>query len=135
MIAKGKTAVVAGTVALILCVLAVFSWFGGQVRTIAGDYRLEQWEDFQTYYLHKRGQDDSSGGGSIIGGTVLRLGWNNRYIVAKRRSFYSVDPSGWMIIDVKSGIISGPFTEAEFHTNSEAQGIHIYEVGEAWKRL
>ena len=46
----------------------------GQQHTIAGDYRLEQFEDGKTYYMHKRGQDDSSEGGSIIGGTVLQIG-------------------------------------------------------------
>jgi len=81
----------------------------GQQRTIVGDYRLHQWEDDKTYYLHKRGQDDSSQGGSIIGGTVLQIGWNNHYIVAKRYSIYRGDADGWMIIDTQSGAISGPF--------------------------
>lgn len=55
---------------------------GGTKRKVAGDFRLEQWEDGTTYYLHQRGHDDSSEGGSIIGGTVVSIGWNNRYIVA-----------------------------------------------------
>lgn len=106
-----------------------------QQHTIAGDYRLEQFEDGQTYYLHKRGHDDSSAGGSIIGGIVLRLGWSSRYIVAERHSIYRGDPDGWMIIDVQSGAMSGPFTEAEFRARPEAQGIQVYQVSEAWKKL
>jgi hypothetical protein len=106
-----------------------------QQHTVAGDYRLEQFEDGQTYYLHKRGHDDSSEGGSIIGGIVLRLGWSSRYIVAERHSIYRGDPDGWMIIDVQSAAMSGPFTEAEFRARPEAQGIQVYQVSEAWKKL
>ena len=107
----------------------------GRGRTVAGAFQLEQWEDRKTYYLHKSGLDDSSMGGSVIGGTVLRIGWNSRFIVAERYSFYRGDPDGWMIIDVVSGAFSGPFLEAEFRARPEAQGIQIYEVSEAWKKL
>lgn len=106
-----------------------------QQHTIAGDYRLEQFEDGKTYYLHKRGHDDSADGGSIIGGVVLRLGWSSRYIVAERHSIYRGDADGWMIIDVQSGAMTGPFTEADLRKRPEAEGIQIYEVSEAWKRL
>jgi hypothetical protein len=107
----------------------------GTQRTIVGDYRLHQWEDGTTYYLHKRGQDDSSQGGSIIGGTVIRIGWSSHYILAERHSIYRGDPDGWMIIDVQSGVISGPFSDADFRARPEAQGIQIYEVSEAWRKL
>jgi len=106
-----------------------------QQRKVAGDYRLQQWEDGQTYYLHKRGHDDSSEGGSIIGGTVLRIGWSARYVLAERHSIYRGDPDGWMIIDVQTGSTRGPLTEADLRGRPESQGITIYEAGEAWKRL
>jgi len=107
----------------------------GNQRTIVGDYRLHQWEDGATYYLHKRGHDDSADGGSIIGGIVLHLGWSSRYIVAERHSIYRGDPDGWMIIDVKTGAMTGPFTETDLRMHSEVSGIQIYEVSEAWKKL
>ena len=106
-----------------------------QQHRIVGDYRLEKFEDGQTYYLHKAGQDDSSQGGSIIGGTVVRIGWSSRYIVAERYSIYRGDPDGWMIIDVQSGVISGPFTETDFQARPESKGIKIYDASEAWKIL
>ena len=106
-----------------------------QQHTIAGDYRLEQFEDGKTYYLHKRGHDDSPEGGSIIGGIVLRLGWSSRYILAERHSIYRGDPDGWMIIDVQSGAMTGPFAYTEFLARPEAHGIQVYQVDEAWKRL
>ena len=115
--------------------LALFAAGCGRERTVAGAFRLEQWEDGETYYLHRRGQDDSSQGGSIIGGTVLRLGWTGRYIVAERHSIYRGDADGWMVIDVQSGAVSGPFTETEFRARPEAQGIRIYDASVAWKKL
>ena len=103
-------------------------------RTVAGAFSLELFEG-GGYYLHKRGQDDSSQGGSVIGGTVQRLGWSSNYIVAERHAIARSDPDGWMIIDVKSGAISGPFSDAEFWARPEVQGIQIYMMKEAWKRL
>ena len=107
----------------------------GQRRQVAGVYRLEQWEDGSTYYLHERGHDDSPEGGSIIRGTVLRIGWSSRYIVAERHSIYRGDADGWMIIDVRTGKISGPFSETDFRARPEADGIKTYGAAEAWKRL
>lgn len=104
-------------------------------RRIVGGYQLEQWEDGHTYYLHRSGQDDSANGGSIIEGTVLRLGWSSRYVVAKRYSIFRGDPDGWMIIDVQTGAITGPFSDTEIQTHSESKGIKIYDAPDAWKML
>jgi hypothetical protein len=106
-----------------------------QQHRIVGDYRLEQLEDGQTYYLHKAGQEDSAQGGSIIGGTVLRMGWTTHYIVAERYSINRGDPDGWMITDVRTGTMTGPFTKADFQARPESKGIQIYEVSETWKNL
>jgi hypothetical protein len=119
----------------LLCFIALLVTGCGNERTVAGAFRLEQWEDGTTFYLHKRGLDDSAQGGSVIGGTVLRLGWSSRFVVAERHSIYRGDPDGWMIIDVQSGAISGPFTDAEFKARPESQGIQIHEANEAWRRL
>lgn len=119
----------------LLLFLLVFMTGCRSERAIAGAFRLEQWEDGRTYYLHKRGHDDSPQGGSIIGGTVLRFGWSNRFIVAERYSIFRGDPDGWMMIDVQSENITGPLTEADFKARPEAQGIQIYEVNEAWRKL
>lgn len=123
------------TPALLIGLAFLLSGCGLQQRRIAGDYRLEQWEDFKTYYLHRRGHDDSAEGGSIIGGTVLQIGWSDRFIVAKRQSISRSDPDGWMIIDVRSDTMTGPFTDAEMRGRSDVQGIEILEVSEAWKKL
>ncbi len=106
-----------------------------QQRKVAGDYRLEQWEDGQTLLLAQEWPRRFIRGGSIIGGTVLRIGWTSRYMVVERHSIYRGDADGWMIIDVQTGTMSGPFSEADVRARPEAQGIQIYEVSEAWKRL
>ena len=135
MISKRQKIVIGIIGSLVLVFIAILFVFGGWERKVVGKYRLEQFEDFKTYYLHKAGQDDSAEGGSIIGGIVLRIGWSSRYIVAERHSIYRGDPDGWMIIDVESGKISGPFTETAFQARPESKGIQIYEASEAWKRL
>jgi hypothetical protein len=107
----------------------------GSERRIAGGFSLERWEDGSTFYLHKLGHDDSSHGGSIIEGNVLRIGWSNRFIVAERHSIFRGDPDGWMIIDLQSGAIRGPISEIELRNHPELREIQIYEASEAWKKL
>jgi hypothetical protein len=106
----------------------------GRGRAIVGGYRLEQFEN-NNFYLHKDGVDDTKIGGSILEGIVLRLGWSEQFIVAERQAFYQGDPNGWMIVDVRSGAISGPFRETELRTRSDVHGIQIFSVNEAWKKL
>jgi hypothetical protein len=79
-----------------------------------GRLQLEQWEDGNTYYLNKKGHKGSGSGGGLLDGTVQRIGWSQRYIVAKRYSTFRGDPDGWMVIDLQSGEITGPFSDAEF---------------------
>jgi hypothetical protein len=131
---RKKIAVAFAGIVFVLFVAAVLK-YGGLERTVVGDYQLEQFKDFRTYYLHKRGLDDSSQGGSFIEGIVLRIGWSSRYVVVERYAFYRGDQDGWMVIDVKTGKITGPFTEAEFQARPESRGIQIYTAAEAWKRL
>jgi hypothetical protein len=104
-------------------------------RTVVGGYRLEQFHENNNFYLHKDGVDDSKIGGSIIEGVVLNIGWNERFIVAERHSFYRGDPDGWMIIDVRSGTIAGPFKESELRARAEVRGMEIFPVSEAWEKL
>lgn len=96
---------------------------------------LELSEDGTTYYLHKRGHDDSKDGGSIIGAAVVRIGWSSGHILAQRHSIYRGDPDGWMVIDVQTEKITGPFSDAELQVHPEALGIATFPVNEAWRRL
>jgi hypothetical protein len=133
MLPKPKKIIVASIgVVLLLAVSALFT-FGGWERTVVGKYRIQQWEDFETYYLNKKGQEDSGGG--IIDGTVRRIGWSNHYIIVERHANYRGDPDGWMVIDVNTDKITGPITEAEFRARPELKDIPIYQASEAWKKL
>jgi hypothetical protein len=107
--------------------------FGLSRRTVAGDYRLEQWEDFTTYYLVGGGPEQP--GGSALGGTVTHIGWNRRYVVARRHANFRGDGDGWMIVDVERRTVAGPFSDAELARRPEARGIVPVTASEAWDRL
>ena len=96
---------------------------------------MEQFHENNMFYLHKDGVDDSKMGGSILEGVVLKIGWNERFIVAERHSFSRGDPDAWMIIDVRSATIAGPFKESELRARAEVRGIEILPVSEAWEKL
>jgi hypothetical protein len=109
--------------------------FGVSERHVVGPYQLEQWEEGETYRLHDRHYDDSKIGGSIIEGTVTRIGWNDDYIVAERKPTWSGDGSGWMIIDVNRDRIAGPFTDEQMASRAEVRHIVTHSAAEAWKLL
>jgi hypothetical protein len=59
-------------------------------KPLVGDFRLEP--------------------GRVLAGTIERIGWNDKYIVAWRSAMSGDVQSGWMIIDVKTGASEGPPT-------------------------
>jgi hypothetical protein len=68
---------------------------------------------------------------------VERIGWNQDLIVAWRTAISG--RSGWMVIDVGSRTITGPFSDQELveeaRERPELRAIKIYSVKEAWDRL
>ena len=105
-------------------------------KRLPGPYSLVQF-DGERYYVVKEGV--KFGGGGVLQGSVGALGWNDRYIVGKRFAMRSDLRSGWMIIDVQTSEIKGPFTEDEFaeavRQDSSLASIKIWPVAEAWKKL
>ena len=63
--------------------------FGFANRDVVGGYCLHKFES-GSYYLH------DANGRDVIEGVVIRLGWNDEYIIAWRQAFSSGDPDGWM---------------------------------------
>lgn len=106
--------------------------FGLSRRQIAGSIHLEQWEDFERYYLV--GPEQLNGGG-LLEGTVQQIGWNDRYVLAFRYSTFRGDPDGWMIVDSRSGTIKGPFADAELAQHPGIQGIDPVAPSVAWQLL
>ena len=75
----------------------------------------------------------------MLNGTVRRIGWSDSYILAWRQPNSSSDGSGWMVVDMRSKKIKGPFSDEELDQKKEKipalRAIHIYDTGEAWERL
>jgi hypothetical protein len=45
-------------------------------RQIGGDYFLEQWEDFTTYYIEDKKHNADFVGSGAISGVVVEIGWD-----------------------------------------------------------
>jgi len=115
---------------------------GGRANKIVDNYSLHRWEDGYTFYIvsNKWGEpDDGWGLGGLIKGTVQKIGWNEDYIFVERKAHFGGDPDGWMIIDVNTNKITGPFTDEEFKDKQqkliEDKTVKIYDPAEAWKVL
>ena len=105
--------------------------FGFSERRVAGDYRLNQFESGH-YYLVGGPQPDNGGG--AIDGTVLRLGWDARYIVVQRQALAGGD-TAWMVVDVARRMVTGPFTERELRARPELARLQVVRADSAWRKL
>lgn len=117
---------------------ALLSGLGGcsDTKPLPGDYRLERWEDNKTFYLlGPAGSHVDGQGGGLVGGVVLRMAWNDELIGVERLSNFRGDPDGWMIIDIKSGKISGPFSTSDFDAVRNKYRLQVKDVGQAWNEL
>jgi hypothetical protein len=103
-------------------------------RKVAGTYDLHRWEDGKIYYLEEKGAENKNGGG-VLDGVVEQIGWNNDYIIAKRRSTFGGDPNGWMVLDVNKKTIKGPFTDEMIEKIPEAKGMRFLDSAKAWAEL
>ena len=103
---------------------------GLNTKELAGQYSLHQFEG-GLYYVTKPGDD---GGGGILEGTVLEIGWNNDIILAKRRANFRGDPDGWMVINIAKREVSGPISEEERRSNPQYSKIETVSPDVAWKR-
>jgi len=106
--------------------------FGLAARGVVGGYELERFEN-GAYYLVGRGT--SVTGGGVLDGRVERIGWDERYILAERRPDAGGDPDGWMIVDARTGAVSGPLSDAEVADNPAVQEIRALPAHQAYERL
>jgi hypothetical protein len=103
------------------------------LRAVAGDYYLEQFEGGR-YYL-RAGRGDGRGGG-VLDGTVERLAWTPRYILAQRRASAGGVVDGWILIDVERHTAVGPLTDDVVAARSALpRASEALTAAEAWKRL
>nr|WP_315393616.1 hypothetical protein [uncultured Duganella sp.] len=117
-------------------VLAGMAGCGGATKTLPGDYKLERMRDHKTYYLlgpAKEATDTAADG--IVDGMVMRIGWDDEVIGVERFATFRGDPDGWMVIDIKSGKITGPVSFAEFEVVRDKHHLQIKTAEQAWKAL
>jgi len=103
--------------------------FGLSTRTIAGPYELNQWEDFETYYL--LGPEDTGWG--TIDGTVSKVGWNKKHILVQQND--DGNGGGWRIIDIETQTVSNTMTKEKLQEHPEVKGINTYSASVAWSML
>ena len=103
-------------------------------RDIVGDYELEQWEDFSTYYFEdtEREYADFPDYGPI-GGTVVQIGWDEDFIIIQRKAHWGGQIDGWMLVDVASKQITGPVAWEKLMLNEALRDIKIYTAAQAWE--
>ena len=106
--------------------------FRSSERNVAGPYALKQWEDGATYYLVGGPQPDSGGG--AINGTVIRVGWDARYILTQRMATSGGD-TAWIVVDTERRTVSGPLTDAELALQPDVARLTTYRADSAWARL
>jgi hypothetical protein len=64
---------------------------------------------------------------------VEYLGWTDKEIFVKRRSTSGGDPDGWMVIDLQSDTVQGPFSEEVFR--GRYPKAKVTTPAEGWKHL
>jgi hypothetical protein len=128
---KTSIFVVLSTLALISC---SGSAFHQNYKKIAGTFYLLRWEDDKTYYIveDKHLKDDEIGGGALSG-TVLQLGFDSEFIVAKRYATFRGDRDGWMVINLTSNKVEGPITDNE--EEKRFPGLKLMPPSDAWDSL
>ena len=110
--------------------------FGLSEQRIAGDYSLQRWEDFTTYYLEDSEREfESFPDPGPVGGTVVRIGWNESFIVVERKAHFFGRIDGWMIVDVQAKAIDGPVTLADIEADPRLRNIRALTADEAWALL
>jgi hypothetical protein len=103
------------------------------LRPVSGTYYLEQVED-GLYYLRDGRADDRAGG--ALDGTVERLAWTPRYILAQRRPLAGGAVDGWLLIDTERHTAVGPLTDEDVAARSALpRASEALTAAEAWHRL
>jgi hypothetical protein len=103
------------------------------LRPVSGTYYLERFEDGQ-YYLRDGRGDDRAGG--ALDGTVERLAWTPRYILAQRRSLAGGAVDGWLLIDTERHTAVGPLSDEDVAARSALpRASEALTAAEVWHQL
>ena len=101
-------------------------------RRIAGEIRLMQGEDGETYYLVTPKTRGSGAG--LIDGTVRRIGWDSTRILVERHPLFG-DSLDWIVIDPRTATVAGPYSSAQVKGLAAVQSIALVTPESAWRSL
>lgn len=142
MRSKGGYAVIISRRAVLLMTLASSVGCMGMCdlfpprRTLPGGYELERTKG--PYLVVKAGKSQVDGNDPLQG-QVTSLGWNDRYLLVKRRAGGSHELSGWSILDVQTGETMGSLSDAEFKEardrNAALLEVKVLRMEDAWEEL
>ena len=59
--------------------------------------------------------------------------WTDKEVFVKRFSTLRADPDGWIVIDLRSDKLQGPFSDEDFR--SRFPTVVFMSPADAWKRL
>jgi hypothetical protein len=106
-------------------------------RRVTGDYWLWRTEN-DRYYLERGYLGDSSGAG-VARGSIDEIGWDDKVVVVRRTSAAGPGASEWLVFDVKTHAVSGPYSAEEWgpHKAKEplVRQIQTSPVPQAWTEL
>lgn len=106
--------------------------FGQSTRDVAGSYKLQQWEDGQTYYLKGPSKISNEAHGAIEG-TVGEIGWNDDFILVWQNECGS--GRGWRLINLSDNSVSILISKEDIENDSRTAGITTYPAKELWDDL
>lgn len=107
--------------------------FGSDCRSMPGSgYSLCRDANGPTvYYVESAGKSPSGGG--LIHGTVKTIGWSDSVIVASRISTFRGDPDGYMVINLATKKVEGPFTGDEILR--KFPNVELEDASKVWLSL
>jgi len=103
----------------VICVL-ICSCSG---KKLGSGFEIEENNEGTTvYYVMETGVNSPGG---VFDGVVKEIGWKGDEILAKVTRLASCDPSGWYILNMRTGVVIGPIAD-----NTIITGFSLVDVKE-----
>ena len=111
-------------------------------RKVAGGYCLDRMFEGDHYNLTSCwGHSGLTGltDNGPMDGTIAKLGWDSRYILAWRVALSRADPDGWMLLDVANDTLEPLITDTALaerkNRSPEVARLVVHDVQTAWQLL
>ena len=104
--------------------------FGVNKKSITADYYLKRFEGKSGYRYYLEGKLNKTKGGGVFEGIILKIGWNDRFLVADVKKLASIDVSGWYVLEFTTGAITGPLLASTIKTNTSYNSIELVDPSE-----